>query len=41
MDFQKELVNLVPSHEYFIGIVSDGCVFDLKDLPETFLQAVT
>jgi len=28
MDYQQILRNLKPSHEFFIGIDSDGCVFD-------------
>jgi len=30
MDLHKELLELKPEHEYFIGIDSDGCVFDTK-----------
>ncbi len=28
MDFQKELRDFIPSRDFFIGIDSDGCVFD-------------
>lgn len=28
MDYQSILKNLQPEHEFFIGIDSDGCVFD-------------
>ena len=28
MDFQKKLIELQPTKEFFIGIDSDGCVFD-------------
>jgi hypothetical protein len=28
MDYHKELRDFVPSHDFFIGIDSDGCVFD-------------
>lgn len=31
MDPQKTLKDLKPSHEYFIGIDSDGCVFDTME----------
>jgi hypothetical protein len=28
MDYQEVLKKLHPGHDYFIGIDSDGCVFD-------------
>ena len=34
MDFQKELKNLLPGHEFFIGIDSDGCVFDSMEVKQ-------
>jgi phosphoglycolate phosphatase-like HAD superfamily hydrolase len=34
IDFQKELRDLIPSHEYFIGIDSDGCVFDSMEVKQ-------
>jgi phosphoglycolate phosphatase-like HAD superfamily hydrolase len=34
MDFQKELKNLKPEHEFFIGIDSDGCVFDSMEVKQ-------
>jgi len=34
MDFQKELINLRPSHDFFIGIDSDGCVFDTMEVKQ-------
>ena len=34
MDFQKELKNLRPEHEFFIGIDSDGCVFDSMEVKQ-------
>jgi phosphoglycolate phosphatase-like HAD superfamily hydrolase len=34
MDFQKELKDFIPSHEYFIGIDSDGCVFDSMEVKQ-------
>ena len=34
MDFQTELRKLKPSHEFFIGIDSDGCVFDSMEVKQ-------
>src|ERR1035437_1688679 len=34
MDFQKELKNLKPESEFFIGIDSDGCVFDSMEVKQ-------
>jgi phosphoglycolate phosphatase-like HAD superfamily hydrolase len=34
MDYQTNLRNLKPCHEYFIGIDSDGCVFDTMDVKQ-------
>jgi phosphoglycolate phosphatase-like HAD superfamily hydrolase len=34
MNFQKELQNLKPEHEFFIGIDSDGCVFDSMEVKQ-------
>jgi phosphoglycolate phosphatase-like HAD superfamily hydrolase len=34
MDFQGELRNLVPDHDFFIGIDSDGCVFDSMEVKQ-------
>jgi len=34
MDFQTNLRNLKPGHEFFIGIDSDGCVFDSMDVKQ-------
>lgn len=34
MNFQKELRELKPSREFFIGIDSDGCVFDTMELKQ-------
>lgn len=34
MDFQTRLENLQPSHEFFIGVDSDGCVFDTMDIKQ-------
>lgn len=34
MDYQNELRNLVPEHQYFIGIDSDGCVFDTMEVKQ-------
>jgi phosphoglycolate phosphatase-like HAD superfamily hydrolase len=34
MDYQKSLKDLKPSHEYFIGIDSDGCVFDSMEVKQ-------
>jgi phosphoglycolate phosphatase-like HAD superfamily hydrolase len=34
MDFQKELETLKPEHEFFIGIDSDGCVFDSMEVKQ-------
>ncbi|MBK7628010.1 MAG: HAD hydrolase-like protein [Bacteroidales bacterium] len=33
-DFRKELIDLIPSHDYFIGIDSDGCVFDTMEVKQ-------
>jgi len=33
-DFRKELRDFVPSHDYFIGIDSDGCVFDTMEVKQ-------
>ena len=34
MDFQAILKDLQPAHEYFIGIDSDGCVFDTMEVKQ-------
>lgn len=34
MDYQNELRSLVPEHQYFIGIDSDGCVFDTMEVKQ-------
>ncbi|MGD0755309.1 MAG: HAD hydrolase-like protein [Bacteroidales bacterium] len=34
MDYQTNLRNLSPGHEFFIGIDSDGCVFDSMELKQ-------
>ena len=34
MDYQKLLLNLEPHHEFFIGIDSDGCVFDTMEVKQ-------
>lgn len=34
MDYQIALKNLEPSHEFFIGIDSDGCVFDTMEVKQ-------
>lgn len=34
MDFQKDLRDFIPSHSYFIGIDSDGCVFDSMEVKQ-------
>jgi len=34
MDFQKELRDLKPEHDFFIGIDSDGCVFDSMEVKQ-------
>lgn len=34
MDYQQILRNLKPSHEFFIGIDSDGCVFDSMEVKQ-------
>lgn len=34
MDYQSALVNFKPSHEFFIGIDSDGCVFDTMEVKQ-------
>ena len=34
MDYQTILRNIKPSHEFFIGIDSDGCVFDSMEVKQ-------
>jgi phosphoglycolate phosphatase-like HAD superfamily hydrolase len=34
MDYQTDLRKLKPSHEFFIGIDSDGCVFDSMEVKQ-------
>lgn len=34
LDFQKDLRDFIPSHGYFIGIDSDGCVFDSMEVKQ-------
>ena len=34
MDYQKALKDLAPHHEYFIGVDSDGCVFDTMEVKQ-------
>jgi phosphoglycolate phosphatase-like HAD superfamily hydrolase len=34
MDYQTTLKNLNPEHEFFIGIDSDGCVFDTMEVKQ-------
>ncbi len=34
MDYQNELRSFVPEHQYFIGIDSDGCVFDTMEVKQ-------
>ena len=34
MDYQSELKNLKPEHDFFIGIDSDGCVFDTMEVKQ-------
>lgn len=34
MDYQKELREFRPEHDYFIGIDSDGCVFDSMEVKQ-------
>lgn len=34
MEFQQVLMNLKPEHEFFIGIDSDGCVFDSMEVKQ-------
>ncbi len=34
MDYQSTLRNLKPRHEFFIGIDSDGCVFDTMEVKQ-------
>ena len=34
MDFQKQLRELTPEHEFFAGIDSDGCVFDTMEVKQ-------
>ena len=34
MDYQSILRNLNPDHEFFIGIDSDGCVFDSMEVKQ-------
>jgi hypothetical protein len=34
MDYQSELTRLTPEHDFFIGIDSDGCVFDSMEIKQ-------
>ena len=34
MDYRSDLKNLKPSHKFFIGIDSDGCVFDTMEVKQ-------
>ena len=34
MDYQKQLKDFIPAHEHFIGIDSDGCVFDTMEVKQ-------
>ena len=34
MDYQAILKKIKPSHEFFVGIDSDGCVFDTMELKQ-------
>ncbi|HOW41091.1 MAG TPA: HAD hydrolase-like protein [Bacteroidales bacterium] len=34
MDFQKQLRDLTPEHDFFAGIDSDGCVFDTMEVKQ-------
>jgi len=34
MDFRKELTGFTPKHDFFIGIDSDGCVFDSMEVKQ-------
>lgn len=34
MDYQSELKKFQPAHEFFIGIDSDGCVFDTMEVKQ-------
>jgi phosphoglycolate phosphatase-like HAD superfamily hydrolase len=34
MDFKKELRDLKPEHDFFVGIDSDGCVFDSMEVKQ-------
>ena len=34
MNYQSQLLNLKPEHDYFIGIDSDGCVFDSMEVKQ-------
>jgi len=34
MDYQKELREFKPAHDYFVGIDSDGCVFDSMEVKQ-------
>jgi len=34
MDYQKELREFTPTKDYFIGIDSDGCVFDSMEVKQ-------
>jgi len=34
VDYQSSLENMKPSHEFFIGIDSDGCVFDSMEVKQ-------
>lgn len=34
MDYQETLKNVIPGHKFFIGIDSDGCVFDSMEVKQ-------
>jgi phosphoglycolate phosphatase-like HAD superfamily hydrolase len=34
IDFRKELTDFIPRHDFFIGIDSDGCVFDSMEIKQ-------
>lgn len=34
MDYQQQLKSIIPGHSYFIGIDSDGCVFDTMEVKQ-------
>ena len=34
MDYQENLRNLKPNKEFFIGIDSDGCIFDSMEVKQ-------